>query len=209
MKKMNLNKRILVYILLVVFLRSTTIGCDCISTTEVFIDEVNKTPLVIHAKIIKQLKRGKDTFGVYDFQGITQIKVLHSFKGKLWTDTLVHINTDPTNCGISIQNLKENQEVFLKAYLSNDYNLEAYYFDNTASPPKSDILIYKLGKQFQKIEAFQCEPSIVPVINGMAIGRLNHNPSKQWRKYKRLQKSNPEKAKQYLNKHINSNNTYQ
>ena len=50
------------------------------SESQFFTENINKSPLVIHAKVIQQLNKQDGQFGDIDFTGITQLKVLHSFK---------------------------------------------------------------------------------------------------------------------------------
>ena len=204
-------KRLFVFIILISLIQTQVKACDCIATSEKFIDNLKNRQLVIHAKVIEHLEKTDGYFDIHNFEGITKISVLHSFKGKLWTDTLIHVNTWPGMCGSSIQDLEINQEVFLKAYLTYDIGKTSnvYYLDDTKTTTKSDSLILVAGEKYQNIRTADCDVSILPVIEGKAKGTITQNISKQWKKYRKLEKCNPEKAEKYFSENIRNMDTFQ
>jgi len=209
MKNQYLIIKIGLTVLALILIRTTTFGCDCIPASEVFTENIKKSPLVIHARVIQQLEKKDGYFGDLDFTGITQLKVLHSFKGKLWTDTLIHINLTSLDCGSSIQDLAVNQEVFLKAYLTSNFEGLSSTNNNTdlMISSKIDSLILKLGGKYQNIESGYCDVTTLPVIDGEGYGRIF--PSKHWKEYRRLEKNNLAEAKRYLEKYVNHGNSFQ
>jgi len=204
-------KRLITYIILISFGQTSVQACDCIPTSEKFIDKLENRQLVIHARVIGHTEKPDGHFNIHNFEGITKLSVLHSFKGKLWTDTLVHINTSNAMCGSSIQGLEVNQEVFLKAYLTYDFwkDKSVNYSDDTKRTTKSDSIILNYGKRYQNIQTLDCDASIIPVIAGKAKGRITRNVSRQLKRYRKLEKCNPEKAEEYFSENIRGKDTSQ
>lgn len=208
MKKLNMKRCLTVLIAWIFMFQTSGLSCDCVSRTEVFVDELCITPLIIHGKIIKHIDSKNEKYGI-SLLGITLIEVIHSFKGKLKSDTLVHINTNPTICGQSIQYLDENQEIFLKGDFNNifSYVEEDYYLNDNKPISNNESLLFELGKKYQNIEAIFCEPSVIPIDNGIANGEIDYNPIEDWRIYKQLLKENPEKAHKYRLEYIKAQNS--
>lgn len=206
---MNALKQIIILTIFFCLVQTSLKSCDCIPTSEKFIDNLPERQLVIHAKVVQQVPYTNKQYRGYGFYGITKLSVIHSFKGKLWTDTLIHINTPPSLCGSSIQHLEENQEVFLKAFLIEEFNIYEEYYNAGGEDLKTDTLISKICKGHQNIKTANCDVSIIPVSNGKATGRITQRISKQWRKYNRLEECNPERAEKYFDKHIRNKDTFQ
>jgi hypothetical protein len=205
----NALKQIIVFSILFCLIQTSLKSCDCIPTSEKFTDNLAKRQLVIHAKVVQQVPYTNQQYKGHGFYGITKLAIIHSFKGKLWTDTLIHINTSPSLCGSSIQQLEQNQEVFLKAFLVDEFNIYEEYYNNNGEDSKTDTLISTLCKKHQNINTDACDVSILPVNKGKASGRITYSISKQWKKYNRLEKSNPERAEKYFAKHIRNKDTDQ
>jgi hypothetical protein len=206
MKNRYTKIKIITVVLALLFIRLTVNGCSvCFSNSEVFIDNLEKSPLVIHAKVIQQLKKQNSIFnGVY-FDGITQLKVLHSFKGKLWTDTLIHINLPSLECGNSLEGLEINQEVILKAYLSNDLSWAAKTENRKYSDinSKTDSLIMNLAEGYQNIETGYCDINILTINKGRAEGLIRYKSNRKWNKYKKIKSLDEQKALEFFEKQIN------
>ena len=201
LKFTNQNKCFLIILLISVF-NGPIISCDCIPTSDKFVDNLDKTLMVIHARVIEHLESDKEVNRWTGFKGITKLLVIHSFKGKMWRDTLIHINTSPSFCGSSIQHLKKNQEVFLKVYLTDEFKLYKEFYLSEEKIFKVGIKISSTCEKYPNITSMNCDAAIIPVIDKKATGRITKKYSKEWKKYKRLSEKNSEKAEAYFDKHI-------
>lgn len=183
---------------------SMTLGCTCIPTSLKFIDNLKVRQLVLHARILGHVITGNGSPTIAHYRGVTKVEVVHSFKGGLWVDTLLHVNTSPGMCGSSLQHLRVGQEVFLKAALTQDLNWAKDIYDYTkeAYPSANDSLIYELEEYYPAIVTANCDVSILPVENGIAKGRITKNSSRQMNRYSRLVKRDSNKAYDYYDKKI-------
>ena len=156
-----------------------------------------KRQLIIHVKVLAHYDSESKMHLNEGFEGVTKLAVMHSFKGRLWTDTLLHINMSPSLCGSTIRYLKVYQEAFLKAGLRQTYNTKReWYFDDHIVNAK-DSVINNLCMQYQNISTGNCDVSIIPVVDGQAKGRITKNTSRQWKTYKFLIRLNETWAEKY------------
>ena len=140
-----------------------------------------------------------------NFIGITKLRVLHSFKGKLWTDTLVHINKSSVSCGSSIHHLAIGQEVFLKAGLVNDIRMIKLYLNKDYFGDSVSKIIEQCEKN-PNIVTMTCDVAIIPVNNGVASGSITRSVSKEWIKFNKLVNRNSKKANEYRREKILNKN---
>ena len=210
---MSIDKvKIVVYILSLLAIPTNSRSCDCIPQSSNFIDNLQKRQLVIHAKILDHIENNSKSHYFTNLTGITKLEVIHSFKGNIWSDTLIHINGDPNFCGTTIQNLAIGQEVFLKVNLSDEVLFFASTFDDTSNLKylgSSERLILKTCKQYPNISMLLCDYGEIPIIQGEAQGNITRRYSKYYKRYFRRRKISKSWANKYYRKYIIPNIHYQ
>lgn len=171
---------------------------------------MDKRQLIIHVKIIDQHEYNNSNLETYGFKGLTVLEVINSFKGKLWTDTLIHQNYYNAGAGTSLQHYNVNQELFLKAYLVSTINtLKDFPTMREMDLTQSDNQINKVATLYPNIDTGTCDEAIIPVIDGNAKGSITQKVSEQWCRYKLLSKISEAWAERYYLKYILNKDTDQ
>jgi|GEM_PF-3711626 len=142
-------------------------SCDCIKTTNKFIDNLNYD-IIVHVRVIEHIPyKVEYNNEIINFEGLTKLVVLKSFKNNLKNDTIFHLNYNPAYCGTSISDLKIGQEAFIKGNHSGRLTVSDFRnIDPTKNKPtKTDLKFEALMQKNISIISALCDYGVVLVNN--------------------------------------------